>query len=438
MKRFGIQFSALLFAAVLWTGCNSMKTPVDDNGNDPENVAEQITQGPIEVLFPSPVTEIGNLSLTDSQMAYQQAAGRFALGTLSKLYKGQSFVMSPLSLQMALSLTASGASGQTEKEILSALGFDALGTDGLNAYSKALLEQLPALDLGVSLSLANALVLNKQYQLVDTYKEQIASHYFAPVVNADFKDEAATLSLINDWSKRNTNGLIPVILENVNPLAVAYLLNALYFKSLWNMPFREGQIVKGEDFKTGGSTAVKVDYLRATDEMPYADMGDYRMITLVLGEKMQFFYTLFLPKEDNGLSAMLKELESLDWSSRYSMMQGTYVQYRLPKYKTESSFDLKSALQALGVKRAFTSSAEFDRMISGGKVMIDEVIQKATLTVDENGVEGAATTEIGIMPTSTGQDPPQPVIFNADHPFAYVISERTSGAILFTGVFDGK
>ena len=438
MKRFGIQFSALLFAAVLWTGCNSLKTPVDDGGDDPENVAEQITKGPIEVLFPTPEKEISLLSLTDAQMAYQEAAGRFALGTMSKLYEGKSFVISPLSLQMALSLTASGASGQTEKEILSALGFDVLGTDGLNAYSKALLEQLPALDLGVSLSLANALVLNKQYQLVDTYKEQIASNYFAPVVNADFSDQEATLSLINDWSNRNTNGLIPEILENVEPLAVAYLLNALYFKSLWYQPFRKDQIEKGEDFKAGGSTPVKVDYLRATTQMPYADMGNYRMIMLVLGDKLQFFYTLFLPKEDNGLSAMLKELESLDWSSRYSMMQGTYVEYRLPKYKTESSFDLKDALKSLGVKRAFTETAEFDRMIPGGKVMINQVVQKATLTVDENGVEGAATTEIGILVSNNGVVPPPPIIFDADHPFAYVISERTSGAILFAGVFDGK
>ncbi len=433
MKRFGIQFGTLLFAAVLWTGCSSTPAGVDDDILD-----ETVTQGPIEVLFPAaPKDEITSLSLTDAQMAYQEEAGHFALETMATLYNGKSFVISPLSLQMALSLTASGASGETEKEILSALGFEKLGADGLNAYSQSLLQQLPALDLGISVSLANALVLNKQYRLVDTYKEQIATYYFAPVVNADFSDREATLSLINDWSNRNTNGLIPAILDDVDPSSVAYLLNALYFKALWFSPFKKNQIVEGEAFKANGASPVKVDYLCSVDNVPYADMDNYRMIRLFLGEKFQFLYTLFLPKEDDGLPAMLKELKSLNGSSLYSMAQGARVQYRIPKYKTESTFYLIPALQALGVQRAFTNAAEFDKMISKKNVKISDVIQKATLTLDENGVEGASTTEIKIDVTGTDVFP-QPVIFNADHPFAYVISERTSGAILFAGVFDGK
>ena len=439
MKKFGIQLGALLFASILWTGCNTVKTPLDDNGNEPENGEEEfITQGPIEVLFPIPETEIKGISLTDDQKSYQQAAGQFALRTMARLYEGKSYVVSPLSLQMALSMAASGASGETEKEVLSALGFDGVGSDALNAYSKSLLEQLPAVDLGVSLSLANALVLNKQYSLVDAYREQMSSSYFAPIVNADFSDEAGTLSLINDWSRRNTNGLIPVILENINPSGIAYLLNSLYFKAKWFEPFNEYQIAKGENFKAGGTTPIKVDYLFSEDDIAYADMGDYRVIRLLLGEKMRFVYTVFLPKEDDGLAGMLKELEPLDWSAIVSRLAATRVQYRLPKFKTESSFELKGTLQALGVKRAFTESAEFDRMVSGRNVMISEVVQKSTLTLDENGVEGAATTVIGIKATSNGAEPPKPVIFHADHPFAYVISEVSSGAILFTGVFDGK
>ena len=438
MKKVRILFGAMLFAAAVCVGCNTVPTPADE---PEENVETVISDGPIDVLFPTPEKEISGLSLTDAQMAYQKAAGRFAMNSMAKLYDGKSFVMSPLSLQMALSLAGSGASGQTAEEILAVLGFDGIGADALNAYSKTLLEQLPALDLGVSLTLANAIVLNKYYRMVDTYKEQMASSYFAPVVNADFDDEKNTLSLINDWSSRNTNGLIPVILEKVNPQAAAYLLNALYFKAGWTYGFSDSMIGKNEDFKAAGNKVVKVDYLQMTEEgLPYLDLGNYQMLSKPMGEKQQFLFTVFLPKEDNGLAAMIKELASLDLSSLGSKAKGEYVQYRIPKFVIESSFELKETLEALGVRRAFTNWAEFDKMISGENVKIDEVIQKATLKLNENGIEGAATTVIGMMATSPGPgyEPPKPIVFHADHPFVYVISERSSGTILFTGVYDGS
>jgi serpin B len=34
--------------------------------------------------------------------------------------------------------------------------------------------------------------------------------------------------------------------------------------------------------------------------------------------------------------------------------------------------------------------------------------------------------------------PPQKVVFHADHPFLYLISETSTGSILFAGKYSGK
>ena len=66
------------------------------------------------------------------------------------------------------------------------------------------------------------------------------------------------------------------------------------------------------------------------------------------------------------------------------------------------------------------------------------VIQKARISVTEWGTEAAAVTVVGMKANSAapGQDPP--VEFICDHPFAYLIAEKTSGTILFAGAFMGN
>lgn len=90
--------------------------------------------------------------------------------------------------------------------------------------------------------------------------------------------------------------------------------------------------------------------------------------------------------------------------------------------------DLNETLEALGVKKAFQAGqAQFTDMFEpkpGYYYWIDKVIQKARISVTEWGTEAA-------LPEKTLE-------FYAHHPFAYVIGERTSGTILFEGVFTGK
>ncbi|HSM03109.1 MAG TPA: serpin family protein, partial [Longimicrobiales bacterium] len=72
--------------------------------------------------------------------------------------------------------------------------------------------------------------------------------------------------------------------------------------------------------------------------------------------------------------------------------------------------------------------ADFSRMSPVGQLFIDEVRQKTFIEVDEAGTRAAAVTSVGVGVTSA------PPAFVVDRPFVFVLRERLSGTILFTGV----
>ena len=122
----------------------------------------------------------------------------------------------------------------------SVLGYGAGEVDAVNEYCQAMLQQLPDMDKKTKLAIANAIVVNQKYQLLDSYKSTVGKYYDAEVANMDFDDNAGTTKKINKWCSDKTNGLVPEIIKNVNPYMFAYLMNAMYFKSEWKQKFPKG------------------------------------------------------------------------------------------------------------------------------------------------------------------------------------------------------
>ena len=135
----------------------------------------------------------------------------------------------------------------------------------------------------------------------------------------------------------------------------------------------------------------------------------------------------------------MKDFPSLDWKAIRSKLKECEVNLSLPKFETSSSFQLNDALKKLGMKRAFTEDAQFDRMFQDPdlEAYIDYVIQKARISVTEWGTEAAAVTVVA-MAKESSMPIDSPIEFICDHPFAYLIAEKTSGAILFAGAYCGN
>ena len=400
-------------------------------------------KNPITISSPSPTEQITKVSLTDTQAGYVEAGNSMSFRFLKELYDEENLVCSPLSLQYALAMAANGASGETLQEIIDFLGYGEEGIEALNEYSKILLEQLPAVDLNVDLKVTDALLVNDMFPLLPSFKKTVETNYYAAVDNMDFSDPKQIAARINDWAKTNTNGFIDKLIDpsEISPEAVAFIMNALYFKAKWagnkySPMFRE-EGTRSEDFHLKNGKTVKAKMMRNTRYHEYAEMDGYKVLVLPYANGKFKMYVL-LPDE-NDIEGMIEKLQTTSWSEiRANLKQDAEVHVKLPKFNIENKHNLNDALNALGVKKAFQPSvAEFDMMFqqkSGYYYWISKVIQKSRIAVSEWGTEAGSVTVVE-MDAATDAGPDQKhVYFYADHPFVFVIGEKTSGTILFEGV----
>lgn len=410
------------------------------------------TKDRIDICSPVPKEAITRMSLSEEQIDYVNAGNNFAFKCLKDLSDGsnESLIFSPLSLQYALAMAANGASGETREEIINCLGYGK-EIDELNTFCNKLLNELPALDLDVDLILADAVMVNEKYKVKGAYERMLNGTFYAPVEYLDANDKQKTVNRINDWASRNTKGVISPFInaDEISDSFVAIILNALYFKSKWCRlgnaeMFLPENTMKNQPFYLLDGRNSKVDYMpKKCSTIPYCAQNGYRVLGIPYSKEKFYFYVL-LPDEVGGLENMISDLSRSSWcdiTSKFSY--STMVDFRIPKFEVESKHSLKETLTRLGIVKAFDPTlATFDELFEtegkGAGFSMSSVLQKAKITVEEEGTKAAAVTGIGVDGAAGEIEPPKEVVFYADHPFVYLIAEKTSGVILFEGVFTGK
>ena len=276
-------------------------------------------------FFPDPTEQITKVDLSETEKGYVDAGNGMAFRLLNQMYSGENVVLSPLSLQLALAMTANGADGKTLQEIIGFLGYGADGIDALNAYSKKLLDQLPAVDLDVKLKLTDALLVNDQFPLLPAFQQKVQQNYYAAVDNMDFSDPAMVAARINEWASRNTDGFIDKVLEpgDISDDVVAAIMNALYFKAKWagteyDPMFLEDSTVQ-DNFTLADGSKKQVSFMRNTRYHRYAEMDGYKVLALPYAGSKYYMYIL-LP-DDNNLDALVKKLPNISWKTILSPLR---------------------------------------------------------------------------------------------------------------------
>ncbi|KAL3096363.1 hypothetical protein niasHT_026330 [Heterodera trifolii] len=143
---------------------------------------------------------------------------------------------------------------------------------------------------------------------------------------------------------------------------------------------------------------------------------------------------IILPNSNDGLTKVLGELTEAKLMEMVKNSPVTKVMVSLPKFKIESTHYLEEHLPSLGLKSAFDpNSADFSGINGTERLYISKVLQKAMISVNEQGVEAAAATIIMLGPVSTAEIP---AVFRADHPFAFFLI-KSKKEVLFSGTFLG-
>ena len=380
-----------------------------------------------------PQTPEGNkLQLSTKSAELVKTANTFAYDFFDRInaeVEG-SYVVSPLSMQFLLGMILNGTKGDTADEICKVLGYGAGEIDDVNEFCLSMLQQLPGLDKDTKLAIANAVVVNQRLLLKDSYKTTVGKFYEAEVSNMDFADNAGTTQKINKWCSDHTEGLIPKVLDEVDPDMFSYLMNALYFKSAWQTPFKAENTAPGTFTKADGKT-VSVPMMKMNEQLNHAQNDVFHCVCLPYGNG-SYMMNLFLPAEGKTLSDVTVALKKVGVKDlAYSQAK---VDLMLPKFETKFEINLNNTLKAMGMPTAFTDKADFRGMSDDRSLCLSFVKQFARIIVNEEGSEAAAISIGGVMLTSV----PRQVTFHADQPFLYVIAETSTGAVLFAGRYSGE
>ncbi len=270
------------------------------------------------------------------------------------------FMVSPLSLSMALAMASNGPEGETKKEIKESLGIGNYSDDEMNAYYRDLRDAILQADSTIKLSIANSIWTNKTFAIYPDFISANRKNYAAAVESADFGDPA-TVKRINQWASENTNGLIDDVLQRTDTLDLMYLLNAIYFKAAWEKQFDKG-LTSPKSFTYENGTQKQVIMMKNTDEFLYAADEILQIISLPYGNK-SFSLKVLLPQLGKKLNNVVDSIiQPGYWERLNSVMQSTSVEVSLPKFKTKYSKELNNTLKNMGIKVAFTDSADFSRM----------------------------------------------------------------------------
>lgn len=393
--------------------------------------------------------EVKPVRLTAEQTVFANDNNAFTLNFFQSLngkMKNRSIVCSPLSITYVLSMVNDGATGTTEQELEQTLGFHKGGIQAVNDYCKNLIDNLPHVDEKVQLNIANAIFVNDKYQLKKQFQQDMASYYDAKAEALDFSSPS-TLDRINGWCDEKTRGMIPTILERVDPRTVSYLLNAIYFKAEWASMFEKNE-TREEVFTTpDGET--RVPLMHQNVYMNYLRNDQYAAVSIPYGNG-QWMMTVMLPEDGKTTDDVISSLAASGWSTDFLKnplreARRYAVDLKLPRFETAFDTDdaggLIELLKGMGIRRAFDgNSAEIPNMCENGDLYISMMKQKAKIKVNEEGSEAAAVTIAGLnflSAVADTQEPPK-ATFHANRPFVYVIHEQSSGVILFVGKFMGK
>jgi serine protease inhibitor len=375
-----------------------------------------------------------DLELTDAEHLKVAADNAFTLKLVKQLNNvntgTENLFLSPLSVSFALGMTSNGAKGQTLEGINNAMEFKGFTQEVINTYYNKLITQLPNLDPNTKVNIANSIWYKQGFDVLPAFITTNANAYKAKVQALDFTTLAAK-DQINQWVNGETQGKIPSIIDNIPGDVRMYLINAIYFKSIWKNKFNAADTRK-MSFKTGTGSTVQADFMSGRIEYgSYIENnnGKYTQIAELPYSNDRYSMVVILPDESSSVSELIANLDAAKWNQWMKPMGGSKNQVYFPKLKFSYGTRLNDALIALGMGKAFSDDADLTGISAAGGLKITEVKQKAYIEVNEQGTEAAAVTSVSGGATSAA-----PTELNLNRPFLFAIRERSSGLVLFTGV----
>ena len=370
------------------------------------------------------------MSAYEELLAQGNTEFAFALYQHLRTTEGNLF-FSPYSISAALAMTCAGARRRTAFQMLRTLCLY-LPQQELHPAMAALTAQVneAASEGAVLLRIANSLWPQQGLPVLDSFIALMQENYDAAMMPVDYQETEAARCTINTWVEQKTEGKIQDLIPSgmLNELTELVLVNAIYFKGTWASRFDQRN-TKYAPFWISPDRSTTVPMMSQTGRFRYLHDEGLEILELpYAGNKLSML--IVLPEEKDGLAALEQRLTAQNFAKWSKLLFANKIMVVLPKFALSFPFRLDSVLQAMGMTDAFRAEqADFSGIDGTKSLFISAALHKAFVAVNEEGTEAAAATAV-VMTRSTPSEPP---IFSADHPFAFLIRENSTGSILFIG-----
>ena len=348
-----------------------------------------------------------NKNIITPEQKVKTSACDFQLKIFQEINKsniGKNMMISPISIYYIISLTANGAANKTLTEILHALSEKSLiELNKKNSIISSLFAKFESVEL------ANAVFT--RFNPLDDFQKMIKEYK----AKLDYLKDA---NQVNKWCSDATHEKIPKIIDTITRADKMLLINAIYFKGIWEQPF-DKKNTRLDTFFGSNKQNKKIMFMNLTKKFDYFEDNGIQAISLNY-TKDNLSALIILPKNKSSINKYIENFTSEKYNMIIGQLTNKKVELSLPKFEFDFNAELSQNFNSLGMKDAFNSNADFSIMKKEKDIYISSIIHKTYIKVDEKGTEAAAVT--AVVMRCMGAFPPEPIpIMKVDHPFLFVI-----------------
>lgn len=416
------------------TPVSSGDTSTADSSGDNTGVSDEPAAANLSVTPLSAVSLAEPEGYPDNEFfaAYRNYSAELFTATCAEdLKNGENAMVSPESVMMALGMTANGAKGDTLAQMETALGgigIDRLNSSMLYAADRAMNSK------GVQFNIANSVWVRddeSRIKMKQEFCDKVKSFYGADSFLAPFDE--TTLADINGWVNNETNGMIPAILDQIPPDAVAYLVNAIAFESEWKEAYEDYQVQENDIFTNHAGEEEKVNMLYSTEGIYLYDENTTGFMKPYKG---QYSFMALLPDEGIDMADYLATFDGDKLTNLWSSKKSDCSVYAsIPEFSFDYGKELSDTLRAMGMELPFTDGADFSDMAEtgSGALYISRVLHKTHIEVDRTGTKAAAATAVQMTDECDAEIVEDFYTVYLNRPFVYAIVDSQNGMPVFIG-----
>jgi len=403
-------------------------------------ILTSVLQAQYSVPTPSPIVD---------------ANSRFAFKLFKQLTTetpDHNILVAPTGLSLTFGLLDNGSDPETRKEIESAFEFTGMDLTEINAGFAALRKEMnlippPPQNKGTKgtspsswadnpnrLVIADSLWINHGYfgkQFLSTSR-----NYYGLDLQR-LLPPSSTSAQVSRWASKQVHRNVPISM-GTTARNDFLLVDVTRFHSFWEWDYSfDVSMTKPTPFTLLNGQKKNVQMMYKGTEFRYLEGLKFQAVILPYGQNADMY--VFLPAEDSSLKELEQTLTAKNWQEWLSQFVFREGMVGLPKFKTETGFDVSAALRELGVKRIFEQFAALRPAVTIPEgARLTNALQKTEISVDEKGTEAisvniAAGVPGGVLGGVIGQERPKPFVMIVNRPFFFAIRHNPAGQLLFLG-----